>query len=158
MKAKARVALSLLALCIVAGAVGAFSMIRENRQWELSRAAAAGDLATVKRLVEAGVSVNAAPTSEAGGGSPAFVATAWGGHDKVISFLLDHGAHIDRRDSTGNTALNAAAMRGHLSTAKLLLSRGANPNIGGEGRPLWNAHARDDAKMADLLKAHGAAE
>lgn len=142
----------------VAITVAAQLVMRQNRQWELTQAADSGDLATVKRLVEVGVPIDAAPTSEAGGGSPALIVAAWAGHDNVIQYFLDHGANINRRDSCGNTALNAAAMRGRLSTAQLLLSRGANPNIRGEGSPLWNAHGRDNQKMAELLKLYGAKE
>jgi ankyrin repeat protein len=132
--------------------------IRQNRQWELSRAAQDGDLSAVKRCVAAGVTIDATPDDGANFGEPALIAAAWGSHDDVILFLLDHGASINRRDSCGNTALNAAAIRGHTSTAQLLLSRGADPNIRGEGSPLGNADSRDNTQLAQLLKSHGATQ
>lgn len=132
--------------------------VRQNRQWELSHAALDGDLGTVKRCVAAGASIDATPKSDGGAnsGSPALVEAAWGGHDDVILFLLDHGASINRQDSSANTALNAAVIRGHFSTSQLLLSRGADPNVPGEGTPFWNATERHDTKLIELLKSHGA--
>lgn len=128
--------LSLFAVVGVAAAIPAISFIRENRQWELTKAASSGDLPTVIRCVKAGASIDREPDSPAGGGEPALVAAAWDGHDEVIRFLLDHGARINVTDSGGNTALMAAANRGRISTVGLLLSRGADPNIRGEAIPI----------------------
>ncbi len=48
---------------------------------------------------------------------------------KVVSFLLDAGAHIDDRDARGRTALMIAAEGGHAEIANLLLARGADPSL-----------------------------
>jgi ankyrin repeat protein len=48
---------------------------------------------------------------------------------KVVSFLLDAGAHIDDRDARGRTALMIAAEGGHAEIADLLLARGADPSL-----------------------------
>jgi len=48
---------------------------------------------------------------------------------KVVSFLLDAGAHIDDRDARGRTALMIAAEGGHAAIANLLLARGADPSL-----------------------------
>ncbi|MDR3489131.1 MAG: ankyrin repeat domain-containing protein [Bradyrhizobium sp.] len=48
---------------------------------------------------------------------------------KVVSFLLDAGAHIDDRDARGRTALMIAAEGGHGEIADLLLARGADPSL-----------------------------
>ncbi len=48
---------------------------------------------------------------------------------KVVSCLLDAGAHIDDRDDRGRTALMIAAEGGHAEIARLLLARGADPSL-----------------------------
>jgi ankyrin repeat protein len=48
---------------------------------------------------------------------------------KVVSFLLDAGAHIDDRDARGRTALMIAAEGGRAEIASLLLARGADPSL-----------------------------
>jgi hypothetical protein len=137
--------------------VGIIFFTRQNRQWELTRAAQDGDLVAVKRCMWLGVNVDAEPVCDGGAnsGEPAFIAAAAGGHDDVVLFLLHHGANINRQNSCGDTALNAAVIRGHLSTVQLLLSHGANPNLQGEGSPLSNAEERGDTNLIEALKSHG---
>ena len=48
---------------------------------------------------------------------------------KVVSYLLDAGAHIDDRDARGRTALMIAAEGGRAEIANLLLGRGADPSL-----------------------------
>jgi ankyrin repeat protein len=48
---------------------------------------------------------------------------------KVVSYLLDAGAHVDDRDDRGRTALMIAAEGGHAEIANLLLARGADPSL-----------------------------
>jgi ankyrin repeat protein len=48
---------------------------------------------------------------------------------KVVSYLLDAGAHIDDRDNRGRTALMIAAEGGHSEVADLLTTRGANASL-----------------------------
>jgi len=48
---------------------------------------------------------------------------------KVVSYLLDAGAHIDDRDNRGRTALMIAAEGGHAEIADLLLARGADRSL-----------------------------
>ena len=48
---------------------------------------------------------------------------------KVVSYLLDAGAHIDDRDARGRTALMIAAEGGRAEIANLLLARGADPSL-----------------------------
>jgi ankyrin repeat protein len=48
---------------------------------------------------------------------------------KVVSYLLDAGAHIDDRDVRGRTALMIAAEGSHAEIANLLLARGADPSL-----------------------------
>ena len=48
---------------------------------------------------------------------------------KVVTYLLDVGAHIDDRDARGRTALMIAAEGGRAEIANLLLARGADPSL-----------------------------
>jgi ankyrin repeat protein len=48
---------------------------------------------------------------------------------KVVSYLVDAGAHIDDRDDRGRTALMIAAEGGHADIADLLLTKGADPSL-----------------------------
>jgi ankyrin repeat protein len=48
---------------------------------------------------------------------------------KVVSYLVDAGAHIDDRDDRGRTALMIAAEGGHAEIADLLLAKGADPSL-----------------------------
>lgn len=48
---------------------------------------------------------------------------------KVVTYLLDVGAHIDDRDARGRTALMIAAEGGRAEIAKLLLVRGADISL-----------------------------
>ena len=48
---------------------------------------------------------------------------------KVVTYLLDAGAHIDDRDARGRTALMIAAEGGRAEVATLLLARGADSSL-----------------------------
>lgn len=61
--------------------------------------------------------------------SDALYAAARNGNDEVVVLLLDHGARVDARGFFGGTGLMWAAVNGHASTVKLLLSRGADPTL-----------------------------
>lgn len=49
------------------------------------------------------------------------------GYARAAQALIDHGAHVDKQDSQGQTALHHAAPAGHTETIKVLLSNGADP-------------------------------
>ena len=95
-------------------------------------AAAGARLDIVKRLLARNIDVNARYTND-------LTALMWAsGPDehaqeaqaiKVVSFLLDAGAHIDDRDDRGRTALMIAAEGGRAEIANVLLARGADPAL-----------------------------
>jgi len=150
--------IAILSFIAISAIVFYISWRAEERQWRLTQAAHDGDLIGVKRLFAAGAKLDATPGNQNVFGEPALLEAASQGHDKIVLFFLDHGANINVRDNCKNTAVNCAVIGGHFSTLQLLLSRGANFNLWGEGYPLWNAENRNDMKMIDLLKAHGAKE
>ena len=103
------------------------------------RAAAEGDLAEVRRLVEedpALVNVTNGP----GSWTPLLCASSQG-HVAVVAYLLDQGAVIDHQEGTGRTALHLACRRGHLEVVRLLSDRGADLTLADEsgGTPFLTA-------------------
>jgi len=57
---------------------------------------------------------------------------------RMVQLLLDHGADVNARGGKYETALQAAAAKGHLETVKLLIRHGADATIEGGtfGSPL----------------------
>ena len=90
----------------------------------LMYAAAFGNAAQMKVLIESGADVNAQNTFQA-------TALIWAGGDAVKSqLLIEHGADVNVRTQQGRTALMAAAKRsGNADLVRLLLAKGR----GGEG-------------------------
>lgn len=95
-------------------------------------AAAAGRLDVLKRLLARNVDVNARYPHDL-----TLLMWAAGADEKVeqaevvrlVTYLLDSGAHIDDRDARGRTALMIAAEGGRADVAGLLLARGADPSL-----------------------------
>jgi hemoglobin len=56
------------------------------------------------------------------------------GNAKVIEALIDEGAHLEARDSQGETPLRRAVNCNKVEAAKVLLARGADPNSIGSKR------------------------
>lgn len=53
---------------------------------------------------------------------------ALGGHDTIVSHLLELGSPLDPVDDSGGTPLILAAAAGKSIAARILVSRGANVN------------------------------
>jgi Ankyrin repeats (3 copies) len=127
-----------------------------DKQWDLTDAAARGDLAEVKRLFEVGADLDAYP-QEGGteGGSPALHEAASAGHDEVVRFFVEHDANLEMGFSDSGTPL-AGALR-HYSTAKLLLDHGASANNAlGQILDKRSHQPPLDDQVFELLKQHGA--
>jgi len=75
-----------------------------------------------------------------------------------VAELLDLGRWIDKPDARGYTPLMAAALNRDAPMAELLLARGANPNVAGDGgvTALRIARENGDSDMAALLEKRGA--
>jgi len=90
----------------------------------LCKAAEAGNLQKVKKLLGQGVNVDAQNDY----GETALIFAAQKGHADVIDVLCDYGADVNhkpwRRDNDG-TALHKASMWLHLEAVQKLLERGA---------------------------------
>lgn len=61
------------------------------------------------------------------GNTPLMFACA-GGHEEVVSILLEAGANVEDHNENGHTPLMEAASAGHVGVAKLLVANGASIN------------------------------
>jgi len=93
----------------------------------LFSAADKGCLDLVKRLIEAGASVEARDRL----GAKPLARAAAAGEPEIVTLLLDHGAPIDAQSLDGSTALTQAAEAGRLPVVRLLVERGAQVNLTG---------------------------
>ncbi|WP_313950397.1 ankyrin repeat domain-containing protein [Accumulibacter sp.] len=93
-----------------------------NSETALSLAAFKGDLAIVRRLVEAGADVNLY-------GWPPLIYAAFNGHTAVVKYLLAKAADVNAITENGSTALFFAARFGHQQIVELLLQNKADASI-----------------------------
>jgi tetratricopeptide (TPR) repeat protein len=130
----------------------------------LHGAAAKGDLALARKLVDSGdAKIDAAGP---GGATPLHLACA-GGHADVARLLLDKRADVHARSEAGWTALHFAVAGGSAAVVDLLLERVAEPNarcftesrgLGREQRgftPLHLACAEGRLELAAALVKRG---
>jgi ankyrin repeat protein len=140
-------------------------LVERGATVDLGMAAATGDLARVRALVDADPSlVNRLSDYGSyyiGCGAPLKNAAARG-HLEVVRFLLERGADPNLPEEgiapRGHALYSAAANR-HYAIAELLLEHGAHPNVEVESSAdtLSRVLANDDPKMLELLCRHGAA-
>ena len=93
-------------------------------QWQ--QAAKVGAVVELKRLLAEDVALLEKPAR--GIGHTALHWSAAAGHLSAVSFLLDSGAGVDKRNAGDSTPLHSAAGGGHLDVISELLRRGANPS------------------------------
>lgn len=115
-----------------------------------------GQKEAIKILVGLGARINEKNKS---GSTPLIDAVTESKQEDVVALLLDLGAKIDSRSKAGKTALDWAAFDGNLALVKLLLNRGAIPNVGTEGRrtsPVAECAHNGNTEILKLLIAAGA--
>ena len=76
------------------------------------------------------------------------------GSNRLVSYLLGHGAVWNSRDRAGRTPLQLAELAGHTNCAKLLLAHAADQSV----LPDWSVEIRrlsspTDPKLASLEAA-----
>jgi hypothetical protein len=99
---------------------------QKQRDHDLTEACKRGDLAEVKRLVDAGAHI------EQKNNGPLFYA-AYNGHAACVKFLLAQGAPVDGLNERLATPLMGAAEQGHLECARLLFEAGADRELRHKG-------------------------
>ena len=90
--------------------------------------------------------------------NPLLMVAARHGQEKMVCWLLDHGADINAPGARGEGSALVAALDGrHENIVRLLLERGADPNAVEKGPgTLHMALWRGDTALVDLLLSHGA--
>ncbi|HWZ61346.1 MAG TPA: ankyrin repeat domain-containing protein [Gemmatimonadaceae bacterium] len=92
----------------------------------LHLAAFAGQIASTRRLLDAGSDANIISANSMAS-APLHTATSGAAAPAVVSLLLERGAHPSGRAAGGITPLHNAAARGVTAVADLLLAHGADP-------------------------------
>jgi len=111
-------------------------------------AARVGDVPSAGHLLAKGAQVNdAAP-----GGASALVIAAHSGQTALATFLLGLGADVNAHGA-GYSALHAAVLRGDLDLVKVLLARGADPNLPLEKGTPSRYYSKDYAFNDNLVGA-----
>ena len=122
----------------------------------LATAAARGDLAQVRELLDSGTKEVDAPDRD---GTPALHWVVRLGDAELVARLLAAGANVDGADRHGVTPLQVAIGEGDVSLVRRLLDAGADankPDAAGEP-PLMLAARVGEPEVARALLAHGAA-
>lgn len=117
-------------------------------------AAAAGDVASLRRLVGEGVPVDASVF----GDGTALISAARNGHLAAVDALLELGAQPDQPSAGEGNPLIVAAARGHLPVVKRLTAAGADVNrqVMFDETPLINAVRSGDLPTVAFLVDNGA--
>jgi ankyrin repeat protein len=92
----------------------------------LWRAAMTGNTAAVQQHLRAGTDINA---KEDFGGSTPLILAAIFGQAEIVKILIDAGAELDLRNSSGGTALHQACFFGRPEIVELILNSGADPHL-----------------------------
>ena len=120
----------------------------------VSHAIQINDLKIVKMLIEAGCDVNCGSTGKNYGNTPLMIA-AWHGRDDLVEALIEAGACLNQQDANGFTPLIKACLRGHPSSAKIILSQDKTDidirDRDGKTALDW-AYASNDLELKNLFK------
>ena len=122
---------------------------------QMRQAALDGETARVMSLLEAGVNVDAADQE----GHTALMFASFNGHSEIVLALIGEDAQVDRRDLLGRTALLYASTGPFPETVKILLEKGAEPNIVDSEEhfsPLMHAAAEGHMDVVKILLDYGA--
>lgn len=122
---------------------------------QLRQAAYEGNGAKVKEYLEQGVNVNAEDPE----GHTALIFAAFYGHSEILMDLLTAGAVVDSRDMMGRTALMYASTGPFPEAVKILLDKGADPNVVDSDEhftALMHAAAEGHLEVVKVLMSHGA--
>jgi len=124
---------------------------------ELHEAAAAGQLARVRQIVDKNPTLAKSFSPD---GFPVFALPAVFGHLEVAEYLLGKGADVNAAatNGTGYNALTGAVASGHTAVVSWLLANGADPNYryGAGYSPLLTAAANGHLGILSILLAGGA--
>lgn len=124
---------------------------------EFERAARAGDVSGLERLVASGVPVDALDRH----GQTALMLAAHNGRLDAVGWLVGRGARLDVTAKYGLSALMLAIVAGHEDVARALVRAGADLTIRGTGAPGFSGKTAHDLamelRMTDLCRDIAAA-
>ncbi|MBC8134914.1 MAG: ankyrin repeat domain-containing protein [Fibrella sp.] len=112
-------------IVIVASLIPALPLHAEGND-TLPEVAARGNAAEVRRLLDAGVSVN---LRQARTGWTPLITAVHAGKTEIATLLLDRGADPNVAGVTGYTPLMAATQARNIALMRILLLRGADPDL-----------------------------
>lgn len=92
----------------------------------LFEAARAGNTATLKRYVDAGVPATMTNSS----GDTLLMLAAYHGHAGTVRMLVDAGANTDSLNDRGQSPLAGAVFKGYRDVITVLVDAGADPDAG----------------------------
>jgi len=131
-------------------------LLQRGARYDIFTAVARGDLERVQTLV----SQDKALLEEEAGGETPLVWAAEHNRPRILQWLLDQGADADFHNGWEDSALGAAAWKGHTAIVKLLLDAGADPEIGAVedayGTPLHRACWQGNVELVRMLLDRGA--
>ena len=127
---------------------------------ELHAALLAGDMSAALRILADGVDVTVRDSREMIGNNQTALHYAVVFDDAaLIEQIIECGADIDAQATTGQTALWWACNGGHRNSVKVLLEKGADPNIrSSEGYSPLDRVLASDASIIQLLRSFGASD
>lgn len=110
-----------------------------------------GSARAVRKLIQIGIPINTITTD--GASALIYAGSSW--DPEITRLLIDRGADIAR---DGADALANAVIGGHLSTVRILLEAGVDPNTpdGSNTKPLHHAITTSNAVCTSLLLQFGA--
>jgi ankyrin repeat protein len=132
-------------------------LVERGAPVSFGEACALGDEHRVKELLAADPSLLRSRTAD---GFPGHSMAIFFGHGPLARWLIEQGADVNAAAENAQrvTPLHAAAAVRDRETLRLLLERGADPNVKQQldYTPLHGAASRGDVEMAELLLANGA--
>jgi len=93
-----------------------------NSEFPMHKAAADGDLASIKGYLSKGMSVN---YRDRYGNTPLHSA-AYKGQNNVVLYLMKNGANLTAKQQDGYTPSGGAKLHKHYTTMNLILAKGGN--------------------------------
>ncbi|VDI19545.1 Hypothetical predicted protein [Mytilus galloprovincialis] len=137
-------------------AKGAY-MYRSNKKGESSTTVACinNHLEVIKVLTDNGCNIDCIEKKSK---QTSLSVASYHGYDKIVAYLIRHGANVNTQNYIGNTPLKLAATKCHFNIVKMLVEHKANINIrNNEGSASVSAACyHDNDEIVAYLIEHGA--
>lgn len=133
-------------LGVAAGAAGAQALN------QFLRAVNDGNLQAATALLNQGLEPDTADAND----NTALMIASRLGHKAVVALLIERKVNVAKRSPFGDTAVNLAALGGHVEIVRMLLDHGAELNPATGWSPLQYAAFENRAEMVKFLIQKGA--